>query len=273
MSLRTLSRSSLLLPSMIGSTSRQPLHACLSSIPCSIVPRSSTSPSSSSFSSCSSACNRIAPAPSATSAPRPSRPAYQQRELPSDRELPRLKVSLPTHPFPPPLHRLKPTLLTRQSRTPLYLSVALLSATTWGLFLFYATNAERSNSSVIGSLAFQLRTSKVVADFLGNKVHLPALIGEFRTVKGNINMLAGRIDVQFRVKGDKAGGIAIFTSVRRGKEGRFEVLRWKIIRDDGQTLDLQAADPRAARRVIEEVVIRETGEKGKGESGVVKRVV
>ncbi|SGY79454.1 BQ5605_C008g05136 [Microbotryum silenes-dioicae] len=149
---------------MIGSTSRLPLLACLSSISCSIVPRSSASPSSSSFSSCSSAFNRIAPAPSATAAPRPSGLAYKQRELPSDRELPRLK-----------------------SRTPLYLSVALLSATTWGLFLFYATNAERSNSSVIGSLAFQLRTSKVVADFLGNKVHLPTLIGEFRTVKGNVS--------------------------------------------------------------------------------------
>ena len=81
-------------------------------------------------------------------------------------------------------------------------------------------------------------------------------------------MLAGRIDVQFRVKGSKgkrnflaflvstskflfvdtspfallAGGTASFTSIRRGKQGRFEVLRWKVTRDDGAVLDLQGLD-------------------------------
>jgi cytochrome c oxidase assembly factor 1 len=73
-------------------------------------------------------------------------------------------------------------------------------------------------------------------------------------------MLAGRIDVQFRVQGSQgesiatfshsfgdplsliAGGTAAFTSVRRGKEGRFEVLRWNITRDDGQVLDLRTRD-------------------------------
>ncbi|SCV70883.1 BQ2448_3645 [Microbotryum intermedium] len=230
---------------MVGSTSRHHLP-CLSSLPSSIGPRSSPS----SFSSSASAFNRIAPTPTATAATRPGRLAYKQRELPHDRELPRFKVSCNLTGYSsflfPAIYPVNTSHPQFQSRTPLYLSVALVSATTWGLFLFYATNAERSNSSVIGSLAFQLRTSKVVADFLGSKVHLPALVGDFRTVKGNINMLAGRIDVQFRVKGEKAGGTAIFTSVRRGKEGRFEVLRWKIIRDDGQVLDLQAADPRAA---------------------------
>lgn len=80
-------------------------------------------------------------------------------------------------------------------------------------------------------------------------------------------MLAGKIDVQFRVKGSKgkfspractvlvqaslpryffaAGGTAAFTSVRRGKEGRFEVLRWTLTRDDGQVLDLRTSDPRS----------------------------
>lgn len=60
-------------------------------------------------------------------------------------------------------------------------------------------------------------------------------------------MLAGKIDVRFRVTGASGKGTAIFTSVRRGKEGRFEVLRWKIVRDDGQVLDLMAGDPRMIR--------------------------
>lgn len=44
-----------------------------------------------------------------------------------------------------------------------------------------------------------------------------------------------------------AKGTASFTSVRRGKEGRFEVLRWRITRDDGVILDLAAGDPRLVR--------------------------
>ena len=39
-----------------------------------------------------------------------------------------------------------------------------------------------------------------------------------------------------------AGGTASFTSIRRGKNGRFEVLRWKITRDDGAVLDLMGLD-------------------------------
>jgi cytochrome c oxidase assembly factor 1 len=44
-----------------------------------------------------------------------------------------------------------------------------------------------------------------------------------------------------------ANGTASFTSVRRGKEGRFEVLRWRITRDDGVILDLAGSDPRLVR--------------------------
>lgn len=44
-----------------------------------------------------------------------------------------------------------------------------------------------------------------------------------------------------------AKGTASFTSVRRGKEGKFEVLRWRITRDDGEILDLSTKDPRRVR--------------------------
>lgn len=35
------------------------------------------------------------------------------------------------------------------------------------------------------------------------------------------------------------GGTASFTSIRRGKQGVFEVLRWRVTRDDGKVLDLR----------------------------------
>ncbi|KAK4704124.1 cytochrome c oxidase assembly factor 1, partial [Phenoliferia sp. Uapishka_3] len=131
-----------------------------------------------------------------------------------------------------------------QSRTPLYLAIVALSVVSWGGFLFYATNNERSNSTVVRSLQFQLKASPAVTEFLGDNVRLVPLVGEFRRVDGSINMLAGKIDVRFRVTGSKAKGTANFTSVRKGKEGRFQVLRWKITRDDGEVLDLATqADP------------------------------
>ncbi|KAK4055607.1 cytochrome oxidase assembly protein 1 [Microbotryomycetes sp. JL201] len=138
------------------------------------------------------------------------------------------------------------------SSTPLLLAIAALASITWGSFVFYATNNERANSSVVRSLAFQCRASPVVKDFLGDNVKLPTWIGEFRRVKGSINVLAGKIDVQFRVKGSKAAGTAAFTSVRRGKEGKFEVLRWKITRDDGAVLDLRTMDPRTTALISDE---------------------
>ncbi|KWU47386.1 DUF1783-domain-containing protein [Rhodotorula sp. JG-1b] len=123
-----------------------------------------------------------------------------------------------------------------KSRAPLYLALALIVTLGWGGFLAYATNAERANSSVVRSLAFQLRSWPAVREFLGDGVKIEPLVADF------INMLAGKIDVQFRVRGSKAGGTASFTSIRRGKNGRFEVLRWKITRDDGAVLDLMGLD-------------------------------
>ncbi|GAA5823101.1 hypothetical protein JCM5353_005774 [Sporobolomyces roseus] len=143
--------------------------------------------------------------------------------------------------------RRSPTAIDRdlpviKSRTPLYLSLFVIAALCWGGFLAYATNAERANSSVVRSLLFQLRSYPAVREFLGDGVKIEPVVGDLVRIKGNINMLAGRIDVQFRVIGSKAGGTASFTSIRRGKQGRFEVLRWKVTRDDGTVLDLQGLD-------------------------------
>ncbi|GAA5843960.1 hypothetical protein JCM9279_003687 [Rhodotorula babjevae] len=141
-----------------------------------------------------------------------------------------------------PHQRIERDLPELKSRAPLYLSIALISAAAWGLFLAYATNGERANSSVVRSLAFQLRSWPAVKEFLGDGVRIEPVVADFVRIKGSINMLAGRIDVQFRVRGSKAAGTASFTSIRRGKDGRFEVLRWKVTRDDGAVLDLQGLD-------------------------------
>lgn len=46
------------------------------------------------------------------------------------------------------------------------------------------------------------------------------------------------MDVSFPVQGSKAGGKVFFTSIRKSKQSKFEILRWKIIMDDGTSIDL-----------------------------------
>ena len=69
----------------------------------------------------------------------------------------------------------------------MYLFIAVASAISWGGFLFYATNAERSNSSIVRSLTFQLAHSTAVNDFLGDNVRLVPLFAEFRKVDGSVS--------------------------------------------------------------------------------------
>lgn len=76
-----------------------------------------------------------------------------------------------------------------KSRTPLYLSIALVSALAWAAFLGYATNEERANSSVVRSLTFQLRSWPAVHDFLGDGIKIEPLLGEFVRIKGSVRRL------------------------------------------------------------------------------------
>ena len=103
-----------------------------------------------------------------------------------ERDLPELKVRPP--PASPPPRRQTLTLCADrpQSRAPLYLSIALISAAAWGLFLAYATNGERANSSVVRSLAFQLRSWPAVKEFLGDGVRIEPVVADFVRIKGSV---------------------------------------------------------------------------------------
>lgn len=63
-----------------------------------------------------------------------------------------------------------------------------IAALTWGGFLFYATNNERANSSVVRSLQFQLKASPAVTEFLGDDVRLVPILGEFKRVDGSVSL-------------------------------------------------------------------------------------
>ncbi|OCF32283.1 hypothetical protein I317_07133 [Kwoniella heveanensis CBS 569] len=142
----------------------------------------------------------------------PSRPRLIY-ERPGDRELPRIGVLLA-------------------------LGVLGLG---WGLFLLHATNQERLSSSVLRQVTFQLRNSKEVIAVLGEHIKLQEnwwALGQ-PWISGTINLMQGRVDLSFRIKGDKGSGTVYFTSIRPQEKGAWRIVRYKIIADDGEVVRLE----------------------------------
>lgn len=65
-------------------------------------------------------------------------------------------------------------------------------------------------------VVFQLRNSPDVVALLGDHVGFAPNFWHFGEpwIAGNINLMQGRIDVKFRMKGDKQEGTVYFTSIR-----------------------------------------------------------
>jgi cytochrome c oxidase assembly factor 1 len=59
-----------------------------------------------------------------------------------------------------------------------------------------------------------------------------------------MNQLQGRIDISFKVKGTKSGGVMKFASFRPSPRGMFETSEWSLVTDDGVVIDLlEEGDP------------------------------
>ncbi|PLW41210.1 hypothetical protein PCASD_10143 [Puccinia coronata f. sp. avenae] len=136
----------------------------------------------------------------------------------------------------PASHRQLPEL---PSRTPLYVGSFLVIASVWAGFIYFSTNAEKANSSIVKAVLFELRSNPAVSDALGDtiKPEKDDMFGQL-WVDGQINLMQGSVDVAFRVSGSERSGKVYFTSVRRERGSEFEIIRWKLIRDDGMILDL-----------------------------------
>ncbi|THU91707.1 hypothetical protein K435DRAFT_758930 [Dendrothele bispora CBS 962.96] len=64
-------------------------------------------------------------------------------------------------------------------------------------------------------------------------------------IKGMISTMQGNVDVSFRIKGIKCAfffctGTLYFTSIRREKGLPFTILRFKLIADDGQVVEIES---------------------------------
>ncbi|KAG0147972.1 hypothetical protein CROQUDRAFT_655569 [Cronartium quercuum f. sp. fusiforme G11] len=168
----------------------------------------------------------------------------------------------------PLAHRKLPEL---PNRRPLYILTFVAISGVWATFVYFSTNAEKANSTVVNAVLFELRTNPVSQEALGSPIRAEKddMFGQL-WVDGQINLMQGAVDVAFRVKGSSNSGKVYFTSVRRERDAAFEIIRWKLIRDDGAIFDLsQQPVPQfftgdGTSTLIKPLKARETGQSESG---------
>jgi cytochrome c oxidase assembly factor 1 len=137
----------------------------------------------------------------------------------------------------PPLPSKKKFLLS----IPVFLAV--LGASAAGLF-----NYQRSSSSVITSTLYALRTNPAAREMLGNEI---AFASSMPWIYGTLDLLHGRIDVSWYVKGTKAQGLVKLKCQREGgRGGIFVTEEWSLTPDGGEKIHLldEQEDPAALAR-------------------------
>ncbi|KAK4042274.1 cytochrome c oxidase assembly factor 1 [Parachaetomium inaequale] len=150
------------------------------------------------------------------SAPKPGDGPLMERR--PDRELPSLEQTT-----------------FRWSRTlPLFAAVIALAS----VAIF---NYQKLSSPVVGATLYALRTSDKARAHLGDEIYFAQQIP---WISGEMNQLHGRINITFRVKGTKAGGVMKFASYRPSPRGMFETTEWSLETDAGVVIDLlEDGDP------------------------------
>ncbi|KAI9712937.1 MAG: hypothetical protein M1828_001496 [Chrysothrix sp. TS-e1954] len=109
--------------------------------------------------------------------------------------------------------------------------IAVISVSAFGIF-----NYQKINSPVITATLYALRTNQDVRDELGDQVYFA---NRFAWIWGEMNLVQGRIDVTFDVKGTKNRGVCRFRARRfGGRGGTFKTLEWSLTPKDGETIQL-----------------------------------
>ncbi|KAI5449340.1 cytochrome oxidase assembly protein 1 [Naganishia albida] len=126
------------------------------------------------------------------------------------------------------------------SRWKYYLAVATIFITAWSLFLLHVTNAERLSSSVLRQVQYQLRNSDEVRALVGSGVRYAENWWGFGEpwISGNVNLPQGKVDLKFRIKGDKEHATVYFTSIRPEHNAEWRIVRYKLVTDSGKTLQM-----------------------------------
>lgn len=88
---------------------------------------------------------------------------------------------------------------------------AIMAACTLAIF-----NYQKSNSSVVDSALYSLRTNEEARRILGDEIYFAQ---QLPWIWGKIDQVHGEIDVSFTVKGTKGRAMMRFRSIRRTRMG------------------------------------------------------
>ncbi|CAO2658448.1 Nn.00g061710.m01.CDS01 [Neocucurbitaria sp. VM-36] len=119
-----------------------------------------------------------------------------------------------------------PPLIPTQVRNTLPIFII---AMTISLFAFF--NYQKTESSVVTSTLYALRTNPLVRSELGDEIYFAS---KNPWIKGEINQVHGRIDIRFWVKGTKGMGEVRLRCKRRGRGGLYYTQEYSLtMRDEG----------------------------------------
>ncbi|KAI8989799.1 cytochrome oxidase complex assembly protein 1-domain-containing protein [Trametes punicea] len=132
-----------------------------------------------------------------------------------------------------------------QSKWPAILALGVLGVSAWAVFMAFVANQEKLSSSVMQQIMTTLRESPELREVLGEAIRPEPVwwMNGDPWISGAIHIPGGNIDLSFRVKGHKGAGTLYFTSIRREKGQPFEVLRFKVIADDGTEVNISPSRP------------------------------
>ncbi|AEY97983.1 FAFR299Wp [Eremothecium gossypii FDAG1] len=109
------------------------------------------------------------------------------------------------------------------------------TATTAALLLIF--NYEKVQSPVVTNTMYQMRRLGVVRELLGDNLEFGGLLG---WVHGELNQVAGRVNVRFTLKGSKGvPGEVRLVADRENRQQQFLIREWTVT-IDGKTVDLLA---------------------------------
>lgn len=89
--------------------------------------------------------------------------------------------------------------------------IAVIVASSLALF-----NYQESSSSTVNSILYALRNNETSRQILGDEVYFNSKIP---WISGELNLLRGKIDISFWVKGSRGKGKVRFVSVRKRRNG------------------------------------------------------
>ncbi|KAM5532326.1 hypothetical protein V8D89_014005 [Ganoderma adspersum] len=131
------------------------------------------------------------------------------------------------------------------SKWPAILALAAFGVSAWVGFMVFVGNQERLSSSVMQQIMTTIRENAELRDVIGEAVRPEPVwwMNGDPWVNGAIHIPGGNIDLSFRVKGHKGAGTLYFTSIRRAKGEPFQILRFKVIADDGREVNIAPVKP------------------------------